>query len=106
MGKGEPVAAIYGHAEGVDDRSPSPLTHRLAFGVGSIGTGLFATIPALLLLYYLSSVLGMPPFVAGLVATSAKLWGLASDPVIGRLSDIVLTSPGRKRLTRATTSLL
>jgi Na+/melibiose symporter-like transporter len=86
-----------GHRQGLQ----SSLAQRLAFGVGSIGIGMFATIPALLLLYYLTSVIGAPPFVAALVAMSAKLWGLVSDPIIGRLSDTVLASARRKRLTLA-----
>jgi GPH family glycoside/pentoside/hexuronide:cation symporter len=95
------VMAIDSRARVKGHESPSSLAHRLAFGVGSIGTGIFATIPALLLLYYLTSVIGAPPFVAGLVAMSAKLWGLLSDPIIGRLSDTVLASAKRKRLTLA-----
>jgi glycoside/pentoside/hexuronide:cation symporter, GPH family len=93
--------AIRGRAEAIGQGSPSTLMQRLAFGVGSIGTGMFATIPALLLLYYLTSVVGAPPFVAGLVAMSAKLWALVSDPTIGRLSDTVLASARRKRLVLA-----
>jgi Na+/melibiose symporter-like transporter len=93
--------AIHGGAQAIGQGSPSTLMHRVAFGVGSIGTGMFATIPALLLLYYLTSVVGAPPFVAGLVAMSAKLWALVSDPIIGRLSDTVLASARRKRLVLA-----
>ena len=44
------------------------------YAVGSLGTGGFATLPGLVLVYYLTESLGVAAFVAGAVVTVAKVW--------------------------------
>lgn len=57
------------------------------YSIGSIGTGGFATLPGLVLAYYLTDNLGVAAATAGLVITIAKLWDVVIDPLIGALSD-------------------
>ena len=50
------------------------------YAIGSIGTGGFATLPGLVLAYYLTDNLGVAAATAGLIITLAKLWDVVIDP--------------------------
>lgn len=60
---------------------------RAAFGAGSLATATYAVVPGLVLLYYLTNVLGVAAAVAGLVVFLPKLLDLIYNPIVGRLSD-------------------
>ncbi len=53
------------------------------YGVGSFATGLYSTVPSVLLLYYCTEILRIAPAVAGLVILVPKLWSLLWDPLVG-----------------------
>ncbi|MFW0793125.1 MFS transporter [Gordonia sp. CPCC 205515] len=57
------------------------------YAIGSIGTAGFATLPGLVLIYYLTDTLGVAAVVAGLIVAAAKIWDVVIDPVIGAASD-------------------
>ncbi|HEY9324195.1 MAG TPA: MFS transporter [Agromyces sp.] len=67
------------------------------YAIGSIGTGGFATLPGLVLVYYLTDTLGVTALVAGLVVTAAKVWDVVIDPWIGERSDRALARTGTRR---------
>ncbi len=67
------------------------------YAVGSLGTGGFATLPGLVLVYYLTDTLGLGALLAGLVVTLAKVWDVMIDPVIGTRSDHSLAFTGSRR---------
>ncbi|WP_158863369.1 MFS transporter [Leifsonia sp. AG29] len=67
------------------------------YAVGSLGTGGFATLPGLVLVYYLTDTLGVAAIVGGAVVTVAKIWDVIIDPVIGARSDRMLASRGSRR---------
>jgi GPH family glycoside/pentoside/hexuronide:cation symporter len=67
------------------------------YAVGSIGTGGFATLPGLVLTYYLTDSLGVAALAAGVVITLAKVWDVLVDPVIGALTDRDLARHGTRR---------
>jgi GPH family glycoside/pentoside/hexuronide:cation symporter len=67
------------------------------YAIGSIGTGGFATLPGLVLVFYLTDTLGVTALVAGLVVTAAKVWDVVIDPWIGERSDRALASTGTRR---------
>ncbi len=67
------------------------------YATGSLGTGGFATLPGLVLTYYLTDSLGVAALAAGLVITLAKLWDVLIDPVIGALTDRDLARHGTRR---------
>lgn len=67
------------------------------YAVGSLGTGGFATLPGLVLVYYLTDSLGVAALVAGVVVTVAKVWDVVIDPVIGARSDRMLAVRGSRR---------
>jgi len=69
----------------------------LAYGAGSIGAGIFSTIPGLLLLFYLTDTLAVPAGLAGLALLIPKLWDVITDPIVGAWSDRTRTRWGRRR---------
>jgi len=67
------------------------------YAAGSVGTGGFATLPGLVLTYYLTDSLGVAALAAGAVITTAKIWDVVIDPVIGALTDRDLARHGTRR---------
>ncbi len=67
------------------------------YATGSLGTGGFATLPGLVLVYYLTDSLGVTAILAGLIVTLAKIWDVVIDPIIGGLSDRALARRGTRR---------
>ncbi len=78
---------------------PAALPRRVRFGysLGSLATGAFATVPGLLLLPYLTDVLGVAAGVAGVLVLLPKAWDVLINPVVGRLSDRTVTRLGARR---------
>lgn len=64
-----------------------PRTVRIGYGLGSLCTGTFATVPGLILLYYLTNVLAVPAAVAGAAVFLPKAWDVLINPLVGALSD-------------------
>jgi Na+/melibiose symporter-like transporter len=64
-----------------------PRRMALSYGVGSIGTGVYSTVPGLLLLFYLTDVLGVGAGLASLVLFVPKIWDAWLNPVVGTWSD-------------------
>lgn len=82
-----------------DPAGSTPLPRRTVarYATGSLGTGGFATLPGLVLVYYLTDSLGVAALLAGVIVTLAKLWDVVIDPVIGGLSDRALARTGSRR---------
>ncbi len=68
----------------------------LGYGVGSVGTGVFSAVPGLLLLYYLTDVLGVSAAIAGAVLVVPKAWDVLLNPIIGAASDREAVRTGRR----------
>lgn len=77
----------------------TPLSRKAVtqYAVGSLGTGGFATLPGLVLVYYLTDTLGIAALAAGLIVTLAKVWDVIIDPIIGARSDRGLAVRGSRR---------
>lgn len=67
------------------------------YGLGSVGTGIFSTIPGLLLLTFMIRHLAVPAAIAGLVILVPRLWDVITDPLAGSLSDRTRTRIGARR---------
>jgi GPH family glycoside/pentoside/hexuronide:cation symporter len=67
------------------------------YAIGSLGTGGFATLPGLVLVFYLTDTLGVAALAAGALVTVAKVWDVVIDPVIGARSDRSLAVRGSRR---------
>ncbi|MEA3539727.1 MAG: MFS transporter [Pseudomonadota bacterium] len=69
----------------------------LGYALGAFGTGVFATVPTVLLLYFCTESLKMAPVLAATVVLLPKLWALVWDPAVGLWSDRAQTAIGRRR---------
>jgi GPH family glycoside/pentoside/hexuronide:cation symporter len=80
----------------------APDNHRLttglkaAWGLGSIGTVTVLTVNSLLLLFFMTTVLGIAPALAGTLLFAAKLIDAVAAPVLGGWSDATNTRWGRR----------
>ncbi|WP_271221908.1 MFS transporter [Streptosporangium carneum] len=70
---------------------------RVGYGVGSVCTATFSTVPGLLLLFYMTNVLAVPAWIAGLVVFLPKLWDMFVNPWVGRRSDRTVSRFGARR---------
>ncbi|MGN6754399.1 MAG: MFS transporter [Intrasporangium sp.] len=64
-----------------------PASVRRGYGLGSVATGAFGTVPGLLLLPYLTDHLGVAAGLAGVIVFAPKAWDVLLNPVAGRISD-------------------
>lgn len=67
--------------------SALPRRVRVGYGLGSVATGTFGTVPGLLLLPYLTDTLGITAALAGLIVFAPKAWDVVLNPIAGRISD-------------------
>ncbi|MGE5292883.1 MAG: MFS transporter [Micromonosporaceae bacterium] len=70
---------------------------RIGYGPGSFCTGTFAAVPGLLLLYYMTNILGVRALSAGPAVFVPKAWDLFINPVVGRRSDATRWRHGARR---------
>lgn len=64
------------------------LLSQVGYGVGQIAGQVFRDLPSLLLLFFMTSVLGIEPFIAGAAIFVPKLLcGVCGDMLVGVLSD-------------------
>jgi GPH family glycoside/pentoside/hexuronide:cation symporter len=74
-----------------------PFGLRVSFGVGSLSQATVLNSTAVLLLFFMTNVLGVRPAVAGALLFASKIVDVLSSPVIGLLSDRTNTRIGRRR---------
>ncbi|MZE80846.1 MFS transporter, partial [Streptomyces sp. SID5475] len=69
----------------------------MAYATGSVGMGVWVTVPGLLLLYFLTHTLGVSPFLAGLTLLVPKIVDALVHPLLGSLSDRQARRDGHRR---------
>ncbi len=74
-----------------------PLGLRFAFGIGSLGTATVLNSTSILLLFFMTNLLGISPAVGGALLFVSKVVDVVSNPFIGMLSDRTRTRIGRRR---------
>lgn len=70
---------------------------RVGYGMGSVATGAFGTVPGLMLLPYLTDTVGLAAAAAGLVVFLPKAWDVVLNPIAGRVSDRSTDHRGPRR---------
>lgn len=68
---------------------------KLFYGAGQVGAQIFRDTPAVLLPLFMTTMLGVPAWMAGLVVLLPKLWVILCDPLVGGWSDRVQPRRGR-----------
>lgn len=79
----------------VTDHLPTSL--KVGWGVGSVGTVSVLNVQSLLLLFFLTSVLGIAPATAGGLLFGSKLVDAVLAPIVGARSDRTTSPIGRRR---------
>ncbi len=74
-----------------------PRRVRAGYGLGSVATGAFGTVPGLMLLPYLTDTLGIAAVLAGLIVFLPKAWDVVLNPIAGRISDRSTDPRGPRR---------
>ncbi|MET7707829.1 MFS transporter [Micromonospora sp. NPDC005413] len=67
------------------------------FAAGSLGMGVWVTVPGLLLLYFLTDLLAVEPWLAGLALLLPKIADVLLHPWIGHRADVEQTRRGDRR---------
>jgi GPH family glycoside/pentoside/hexuronide:cation symporter len=70
---------------------------RIGWGIGSLGSATLLNAVSLLILFYLVTILGMEPALAGLLVFVGKLYDMVTDPLMGIVSDRTRSRFGRRR---------
>jgi len=74
-----------------------PVKMKLGYGVGELGSVLFWSALAFLLLNFLTDEVGLSAGLAGVAIMLGKIWDAVTDPTVGFLSDRTRTRWGRRR---------
>ena len=93
---------VRGFAEGARPPGRAPAARVAgagAYGLGAVAIGALSTAPAVLLLYYLTQTLRLPPIWASLILIAPKGLALAWDPLVGRALDSLGDAPQRRLAT-------
>lgn len=69
----------------------------IGFSLGSLGTGIFSITPSVLLLYFMTDVLGIAAGLAALALAVPRFWDIVMDPLVGALSDRTQSRWGRRQ---------
>ncbi|MFC8849576.1 MULTISPECIES: MFS transporter [unclassified Micromonospora] len=80
-----------------DPQTDLPRGPLLGFAAGSLGMGVWVTVPGLLLLYFLTDVLAVTPWLAGLALLAPKVADVLAHPWVGHRSDAESARRGDRR---------
>ncbi|MFR9752046.1 MFS transporter [Nocardia sp. 004] len=90
-------SAAVGSPEQSDSSSSARTGDLLIYSTGSIGMGIWVTVPGLLLLYFLTHTLGVSPLLAGLTLLLPKIADVLIHPLFGNRSDRQARRAGHRR---------
>ncbi len=74
-----------------------PATLKLGWATGALGVSLLMNGISGLIMLWAVSMLGIDPWLAGVIIFTSKLFDVATDPIIGLWSDRLRHSKGRRR---------
>jgi Na+/melibiose symporter-like transporter len=69
----------------------------VSYATGAIGNGVFVTVPGLLLLFYMTNILGVGAGLASAALFVPKLWDAFANPLMGGISDRSTSRYGKRR---------
>ena len=72
------------------------LGQKAGWGLADMGVNVFVVVKQLLVFTYLTTFLGVPPGVAGLITFAVLAFDVVTDPIVGYLSDRTRSRWGRR----------
>ncbi len=60
---------------------------RIGYSLGGIASGTYGTVPGLILMPFLTDLIGVEAAIAGLIVFAPKAWDFFLNPIAGRISD-------------------
>lgn len=86
----------YSHSGGVSPPTTAVSAGRMVlYGVGQVGAQIVRDSPTVLLPLFMTTMLGVSPWLAGVAILIPKLWIILCDPLVGSFSDRKKASWGR-----------
>lgn len=73
------------------------LGEKIAYGTGDIANGLAVSSVGFWLLFYLTEVTGLSPWLAGMAIMIGRAWDAVTDPIMGWITDRTESRWGRRR---------
>jgi GPH family glycoside/pentoside/hexuronide:cation symporter len=74
------------------------LPRKIAYGLGDMGLSISYFTVGFFFIYYLTDIVGLEPYLAGLAYFIGQVWDSLNDPLIGVISDRTVSRFGRKRV--------
>jgi glycoside/pentoside/hexuronide:cation symporter, GPH family len=74
------------------------LRRKIAYGMGDMGLSVSYFAVSFFFLYYLTDLVGLEPWLAGLAWFIGQAWDSVNDPLMGVISDRTVSRFGRKRV--------
>ena len=75
-----------------------PLRKKIGYGLGDMGLSISYFTVGFFFIYYLTDIVGLKPYLAGLAYFIGQAWNSINYPLIGVLSDRSFSRYGRKRV--------
>lgn len=74
-----------------------PRRVRAGYALGGIASGTYGTVPGLILMPFLTDLLGVQAALAGIIVFAPKAWDFFLNPIAGRISDRSRNARDRRR---------
>jgi len=71
---------------------------KIAYGMGDMGLSISYFTVGFFFIYYLTDIVGLAPYLAGLAYFIGQTWDSINDPLMGAISDRTVSRYGRKRV--------
>jgi oligogalacturonide transporter len=74
------------------------LSSKISYGFADIYGGASVLVINILFLVFLTNVVGLPGYLAGIIPLVGKIWDAVTDPVMGNICDRTRSKYGKKRV--------
>ena len=81
----------------VKEKKVVPLSLKLGYTIGSVGDSTAYNIVISFLSFYLTTIAGISPAIAGIISSVAIAWDAVTDPLLGVMVDLSKSKKGKRR---------